>query len=405
MNHFEETVSEQGKKVKPAVADDIQTWAEIDRQAIADNVRGLKAIVGRDCDLMAVVKADGYGHGMIEVSRIALKNGATTLGVARVEEGVTLRQAGVTAPILVLGYIPLDCGTMLLDFDLTTTIGDVTQAMALSDVVAAAGKQARAHLKIDTGMGRLGLLAGDSDSGSVHPDSVEAVKIMAGLPGLQIEGVYTHFAAADSADKRDAQRQYALFQSFLEALQSAGCGQWKRHAANSAAIIDMPETHLDMVRAGISIYGLYPSAEVNRQQLSLIPAMTLKTRIIQLKQVPAGFSVSYGATYKTPRATTLAVVPIGYADGYSRKLSSCGRMLVDGKKAPIVGRVCMDLTILDVGHLVDTVSVGDEVVVFGYQPGPWGSAYLPVDDIAEQLKTINYEVVSTITERVPRIYI
>lgn len=383
--------------------DTTQVWAEIDLTAIAANVRALKSLIGPDCTLMAVVKANGYGHGMVEVAQTALANGAGALGVARVEEALTLRRQGVAAPVLVLGYTPPDYFSELLDFDIAAAICDYDQAVALSALAEADGRRIRSHINIDTGMGRLGIVAGSNDG--VNPDSLRDVCALGELSGLQLEGLYTHFATADEADKSAAEAQYSLFQSFLNALterdEAHAFDPWALtcHAANSAALIDMPETHLGMVRAGIAIYGLYPSAEVDRQKLALTPAMSLKTRIVQLKQVPAGFSVSYGATYKTCRPTTLAVVPAGYADGYSRHFSSSGHMLVAGQKVPVVGRVCMDLTVLDVGE-VPSVAVGDEVVIFGTQ----GDAHIPVDDLADQLGTINYEVVSTVTDRVPRIY-
>ncbi len=375
-----------------------QIWAEIDLQAIAANVNGLKALVGPKCDLMAVVKADGYGHGISEVSRVALKNGATALGVARPEEAVFLRQQGIMAPILILGYTPPESFADMLAFDISATIFSYEQAAALSAAAAGAGKRVRSHLKLDTGMGRLGITV--AGSRGIDPESIRISEALAALPGLQLEGVYTHFATADSESKSGAKTQFALFQEFIRVLKEDGLQNLTRHAANSAAVIDMPETHLDMVRCGIAIYGLYPSAAVDRRQLALKPAMTLKTRIIQVKQVPEGFPVSYGATYKTDCPTTLAVVPAGYADGYNRQFSSCGRMLVAGQRVPVVGRVCMDLTVLDVGQL-PSVSVGDEVVIFGAQ----GRERLDVADMAAQLGTISYEVISTITERVPRIYL
>jgi alanine racemase len=259
------------------------------------------------------------------------------------------------------------------------------------------------HLKVDTGMGRLGILPDGlrplSATGPEPASAVAEVKAMARLPGVVLEGIYTHFAAADSADKASARNQFKRFMDFVESLRAEGIDFALRHAANSAAIIDLPETHLDLVRAGIALYGLRPSDRVDLGRVSLKPAMTLKARIVHTKRVPAGFTVSYGSTFKTKSASVIATVPIGYADGYRRRLSNRGQMTVRGCRAPIAGRVCMDQTMLDVSHIPE-VTAGDEVVVFG----PPGDGVVTADDLATELKTINYEIVSTIMARVPRIY-
>ncbi|MEW6077632.1 MAG: alanine racemase [Thermodesulfobacteriota bacterium] len=369
-------------------------WAEIDLTAIARNVRSLKNFIGSDCRLMAVVKADGYGHGMGRVAKTALENGASALAVARIEEGIGLREMGVAAPILVLGYTPARLCRELIGHDLIQTVWSEDDARAFSREAAAAGRTLAVHFKVDTGMGRLGksLVSGET------AEAVREMRAVNDLPGISLQGVYTHFSSADEADKTGAAGQLALFSRLTEALPAAGLSSLLRHAANSAAIIDLPSSHLDMVRAGIAMYGLYPSAAVSRR-VSLEPAMALKTRVIQLKPVAAGTAVSYGATYITPRATVLAIVPIGYAEGYNRLLSSRGHMLVRGRRAPVVGRVCMDLTVLDVGG-IEGVRVEDEVVVFGRQ----GEEQITVDEIAAALNTINYEVVTAVTDRVPRVY-
>ncbi len=378
-------------------------WAEIDLKAIAQNVRALRRITNAGARLMAVVKANAYGHGVIEVARRALESGADVLGVARLNEGIELRKAGFDAPTLIFGYTPPALAKKLLEFDLTQTVWSYQTAAALSAAVSAS-KALKVHLKVDSGMGRLGLLpdccrlpALDANSTAKALGEVEAI---ASLAGLQLEGVYTHFAAADSADKSYAGKQFEMFTEFLDEIRKAGLDIPVCHAANSAAIIDMPETHLDMVRAGISIYGLYPSDEVERDRIALQPAMTLKSRVIHLKKVPAGFKVSYGMTHETSKPTTIASVPVGYADGFSRLLSSRGQMLVGGCRAPIVGRVCMDTTMLDVGHIPD-VDLEDEVVIFGRQQ----DASITADEIAASLNTINYEIVSSLTARVPRIFL
>lgn len=376
------------------------SWAEIDLSAIARNVRSLKALTGDNCRLMAVVKADGYGHGMCRVAATALENGASALGVDRVEEGVRLREYGLGAPILVMGYTPARFGGEIIANDLIQTVWSEDDARALSEGAAAAGATIPVHFKVDTGMGRLGKHIATADAPADLGEAVREAVAINDLPGISLEGIYTHFASADDSDKTYTRAQMDLFLRLVNQAEAAGLPSLLRHAANSAALIDLPATHLDLVRAGIAIYGLYPSAAVSRQRVSLQPAMTLKTRIVQLKRVPAGTRVSYGGDYTTPRPTTLAVVPMGYADGYNRRLSSRGHMLVSGKKAPVVGRVCMDLTVLDVGG-IEGVAVEDEVVVFGKQ----NEAQITADDIAAMLNTINYEIVCTLTDRVPRVYV
>lgn len=378
-------------------------WAEIDLKAIAHNVSELRRITQPESRLMAVVKANGYGHGAIEVAQCALQNGATTLGVARIEEGIRIREAGIQAPILIFGYTLPEQTADLLEHDLKPCIYTAASARQFSATAASLGKKIKVHLKVDTGMGRLGQLLQNfksDDSTAVNTDAIEETLTIAALDSLELEGICTHFATADSSDKTYAEKQLHLFINYLKRLHQAGLKPSIRHAANSAALIDMPQSHFDMVRPGIAIYGLYPSDDVQKKKISLKPAMTLKARIIHLKQVPAGFKVSYGSTYETQKPTTIATVPVGYADGLNRLLSSCGQMLVHGQRVPIIGRVCMDLTMLDVGG-IENVQIGDEVVVFGQQ----GNETLSVDEMASLLNTINYEIVSTITARVPRVYL
>ncbi len=372
-------------------------WAEIDLGAVGRNVRELKRITSPGAALMAVVKADAYGHGAVEVALAALAAGADCLGVARIDEGIQLRQAGLNGSILIFGDTPPKRASELIQWNLTQTVYRRDTAEKLSQYAETAGIPISIHLKIDTGMGRLGMLSISPDRDDT--ETLGAVENIRQLPGLIMEGIFTHFAAADSFDKTYSRLQFKRFTNLLDRLRRRGIDFPVRHCANSAGIIDLPETHLDMVRAGIAMYGLPPSDEVNVKKLSLTPAMSLKSRIIHLKQVPAGFRVSYGMTYETSAPTTIATVSIGYADGLNRLLSSRGYMLVKGRRAPIVGRVCMDLTMLDVGHIPE-VCMGDEAVVFGRQ----GKEVILVDEIAALLNTINYEVVSTITRRVPRFY-
>ena len=379
-------------------------WAEIDLSAIAHNVAELRRITRPAARLMAVVKANGYGHGAVEIARTALANGAEWLGVARLSEAVHLREAGIGAPILIFGYTPPAAAGRLVEYDLRQSVYSLATASAYSAAAAAQGKRIRVHLKVDTGMGRLGLvpaaLSGREAGRAAGREFTREAAEITRLPGLKVEGIFTHFAAADSADRSYAERQLALFLEVVSDLRAAGLEFALRHAANSAAVIQIPESHLDLVRPGIALYGLRPSAETDLSGISIQPAMTLKTRIIHLKSVPAGACISYGMTYRTPTPTVIATIPAGYADGYRRRFSSKGEMLVGGRRVPVVGRVCMDLTMLDVGALPG-VQLEDEVVIFGKQ----GNESISADDLAQALGTINYEMVCDITARVPRVYV
>ena len=379
------------------------TWAEINLDAYAHNIRELRRVTRPPARLMAVVKANGYGHGSVEVAREALQNGAQYLGIARINEAIPLREAGLEVPILIFGYTPPDLAPALIEYDLTQTVYSVSTASALSEQASRKGKKINVHLKVDSGMGRLGFLlaaTNDTPDDVAARNSVRTVETISRLSGLTVEGIFTHFATADSADKSYADLQLDRFMDFLNRLQKEGLEPPVRHTANSGALIDMPNSHLDMVRPGIATYGLHPSEEVNKSRVDLWPVMSVKSRVIHLKQVPPGFNISYGITFQTKKQTTIATVPVGYADGFNRLLSSRGHMLVHGQRVPIVGRVCMDLTMLDVGD-VSGVALEDEVVVFGEQ----GDEAVTADEIASHIDTINYEIVSTVTARVPRVYL
>ena len=366
------------------------TWAEINLSHLASNVREFRKFLPDAVKLLAVVKADAYGHGACEVAEVALQEGASMLGVASLEEGEALRQKGIKSPILILGCTDPRQNLSLLEMQLTPTVFSWEAASSFSQQAQARGKRAAIHVKIDTGMGRLGL--------ADPRNTIDFLERVAALPGIILEGVYTHFAAADEKDKSFTRRQLRLFNSILSACKERGIEVPLKHAANSAAALEFPETHLDMVRIGIGLYGCYPSREMNNQ-IKLLPVMSLKSRIIFLKKVSSGTPVSYGRTYFAPDDTTIATVPLGYGDGYNRLLSNKGFMLVQGRRVPIAGRVCMDHTMLDVGK-IPFVQQGDEVVAFGRQ----GQGELDVEEIAEQLGTISYEVLCNIGSRVPRVY-
>ena len=378
--------------------------AEIDLDAVAANTRELRRITRPEARLLVAVKANAYGHGLVAVARQALGSGADALGVARMPEALLLRDAGIDAPVLIFGFTPPSNVEALVRHDLIQTVYAPETAKAYAEGIGKTGGRLKVHLKVDTGMGRLGIMPDSrryvEPGMSVSDHAVREVLAIAGLKELTLEGIFTHFASSDSADKRFAEEQFGTFMAFLDQLKRSGIEFELRHAANSGAVIDMPHTHLDMVRAGVSLYGLYPSDEVDKSRIDLIPVMTLKARIIHLKKVPAGFPVSYGMTHRTPSPTVIATVPVGYADGFNRRLSNRGYMLVRGQKAPIVGRVCMDLTMIDVGHIAG-VAVEDEVVILGRQ----ANEAITADDLAGLLGTINYEITSAITARVPRVFL
>jgi len=375
-----------------------QLWADIDLAAIDHNLKALRKLTGPAVRMLAAVKANAYGHGLVPVARRVAASGADMLGVARIDEGIELRASGIEVPILIFGYTPPAATGELLKYSLTPTVSSHATADAMSTAAVAAGKRLAVHIKVDTGMGRIGLLPASLQPPG-GPDAAAVIERIVRLEGLIPEGIYTHFAASDSRDKTSASRQFARFMELLAVLAAKGVTFPLRHAANSGALIDMPETHLDMVRPGIAVYGLYPSDEIDKSRIRLIPAMALKAKIAQVKAVAAGFQVSYGSTYTTHRPTVIATVPVGYADGYRRLLSSRGVMLAGGRRVPVVGRVCMDLAMIDVGE-VPNVQAGDEVVVLGAQ----GDAFISADEMAGWLDTINYEVVSTVMARVPRVY-
>ncbi|MBS0014665.1 MAG: alanine racemase [Desulfobacterales bacterium] len=374
-------------------------WAEIDLAAIAQNIRNLRAGLTNNARLMAVVKANAYGHGAVAVARQALAAGAECLAVARLAEALELRYAGIFCPILIFGHTPPEMAGKLMDFDLIQTVYAYADARDLDRRARADSRTIRVHVKIDTGMGRLGVAGWPDSSRDACGDAAEEVAAICGLPGLNAEGVYTHFATADSPDPTGARRQLEMFLQILSALERRGITFSVRHAANSAAAINLPETHLDMVRPGISIYGCYPSREAEQSGVHLVPAMSLYARIVHLKTVGPGFAVSYGWTEQTREKTVIATVPIGYADGYDRHFSSRGQMSLRGFPVPVIGRVCMDHTMIDVGAVPDP-ACGEPVLVFGAR----GSQRLAVDHLAGVLGTIHYEILSRISGRIPRVY-
>ena len=367
------------------------TWVEIDLSAIGNNTRQVQALVGPQVHILASLKADAYGHGALKVARTVLHNGASMLGVATVSEATPLREAGISAPILVFGYVPLWQMREAVRLGLTITLYSIESARALSRSAQALQKTVNVHVKVDSGMGRLGIRAEQID------DILALLREIHSLPGLQLEGMFTHFAMADNADLTHAHMQLSRFQQVLQAVEAEQLRPPIIHAANSAAMLNLPEARFDMVRPGIALYGLDPSPDARLPE-GFRPALSFKTTVAQVKDIPAGEGISYGCTYVTEQPTRVAVLPVGYADGFRRGPTNWGTVLIHGQEAPILGRVCMDQCMVDVTTIPQT-RMGDEVVLIGQQ----GQAMLTAEQVAQRLGTINYEVVSEILARVPRV--
>ena len=367
-----------------------RVYAEINLDAIVKNVDNLMALTKENTGALAVVKADGYGHGDVAVAK-AVAQKVTGYAVATLDEAVNLRENGVKKPILVLGYVDPYEFDILVSYEITATVFDVETAQLLADAARVQKKQAHCHIKVDTGMRRIGL----------EPDEngIAIVKQITALKELSADGIFTHFAASDETDKTSAEHQFKLFTDFTGRLEKEGIHFTYRHCANSAAVIDMPQVDLDMVRLGIAMYGMYPSDEVKKEKVELFPALDLKSHITMVKEIPAGEKVSYGGTFTTTRTTKLATVSVGYGDGYPRALSSKGYVLVRGQKAPIVGRVCMDQMMVDVTD-IENVTRADIVTLIGKD----GDAEITVDEIAALAGTFNYEFVCDLGKRIPRSY-
>ncbi|MDK2918512.1 MAG: alanine racemase [Candidatus Petromonas sp.] len=366
-------------------------WAEINLDNLAHNIREVKRVVKPDILITAVIKADGYGHGAVQIGKTLLKNGADRFAVATLSEAIQLRKSYSDVPILILGYTPIESAEEVIKFNIIQTIYTYDQAEAFSKKAEKMSKIAKLHIKIDTGMSRLGM--------RVEDKTIAKIKKIADLPNVFVEGIFTHFAVADEEDKSFTHRQIERFNYICEGLQKQGVNIPIKHVSNSAAIIDLPEVNLDMVRAGIILYGLYPSNEVNKDSVKLKQVMSLKARISHVKELEEGRGVSYGLIYTTDKKTRIATLPIGYADGYTRMLTGKAEVLVKGKKVPVVGRICMDQCMIDVTGI--DVERGDEVVLFGSD----GENSISIDEVAKKLGTINYEVVCMISKRVPRVYV
>lgn len=365
-------------------------WLEINLDNYGHNIKLIKDLLYEDTLLTAVVKADAYGHGAVEISKKAMKSGADRLAVAILDEAEELRKSDLPEiPILILGWTPKEQYERLIKHNLIQTIYSYQNALALNEAAYKLGRKAKIHIKIDTGMSRIGIKP---------KQGFEFVKKVNGLSNIIIEGIYTHFSSADEADKEFTFQQFNLFKNLISRLEKNGINIPVKHVANSAATIDMPELQIDMVRAGIISYGLWPSKEVKRK-IDLKAVMSLKSRLAHVKIVEKGTPISYGRTYVTEKKSKVGTIPLGYADGYSRLLSSNFEVIVKGKRVPIVGRICMDQFMVDLSG-INSVKKGDIVTLLGEDNGE----IITADEMAEKLNTINYEIVSSFTKRLPRAY-
>lgn len=368
-----------------------RTWAEVNIDNIEHNYNEFRRLIPKG-KIMAVVKANAYGHGAVSIAKTLIDAGADYLAVASLDEALELRNSLITAPILVLNHVFPTKNTQIVEFDLTQTIYNYDCAKSLSEVATSLGKTAKVHVKVDTGMTRVG----------IHwEEAKNVISRISKLPNIIIEGLFTHFASADETDKKYTNLQFDRFMDVVEDLIKEGINIPLKHVCNSAASIQYPHMHLDMIRPGVSLYGLYPSDEVNTKILDLRPAMAFKTQIIRINDVKDGIGLSYGRIFTTKRNSKIITVPVGYADGYTRMLTGKARVLVNGQLAPVVGKICMDQCMVDVTDIKGDINLWDEVVLFGEQ----GGRNILADDLGNLIGTINYEIVCMVARRVPRFYL
>ena len=371
----------------------IRVGAYIHMDAIKYNLEQVRKRVGPGPKVLAVIKADGYGHGAVEIAHMCDKYDlAQYYAVAILEEAIELRENGITKPILILGYTSPSCDDDLVKYEITQTVYTYDMAKQLSDAAVRLGKTAKIHVALDTGMGRIGF--------QDEEESIQTIKEISKLPNIDLEGMFTHFARADELDKTSANQQIAIYTKIADRLSKEGVEIPIKHVCNSAGLMDFDGIHFDMVRSGIITYGLYPSEEVDKSRLEIRPAMEVKTHIVHIKTLPAGRGISYGSTFVTTKDTKVATIPVGYADGYPRSLSSKGRVIINGCYAPILGRVCMDQFMVDITDIPD-VKLENEVTLIGKN----GDKELTVEEVANLAGSFNYEFVCDVSKRVPRIYV
>ena len=369
------------------------SFVEVDLGAIASNTRAIRQMIGDDRLLMAVVKADAYGHGVIPVSERVLANGADWLGVALPQEALALREAGVSAPILVLGYSDPDAYRLLIEAGVRMTVYSFAQGEAMALAAREEGARATVHYKIDTGMGRIGFLPGD--------EALKEIKALAGKSELVSEGCFTHFARADDEDDTSWRGQMRVFDEFLSRLAGEGVAFSMTHCANTAAGLRDPSSIMSMYRTGIGVYGIYPSENTRAwSSIELTPALSWKSVLSHVKWIKKGDGVSYGHIWRAAKDTLVGTVPVGYADGYRRELENKGYILVKGKRAPVIGRICMDMFMVDLSG-APQAKAGDEVILLGRQ----GDEEISADSLADMTGTISYEIICSIGHRIPRHYV
>lgn len=369
-------------------------WAEINLTNLDYNIKSIKAKVGADKDLIGVIKADAYGHGSVMCANVLRENGVKTFAIATLQEAVTLREAGAKEDIIMLGLTPDMYADTIVEYDITPVVCDATNAKAISDAAAKAGKIVSGLIAVDTGMGRIGYLADEIET------AIFDIKKIAMLPNFKIKGMFSHMSTADAYDKTYSHQQEEKYNKFYEALVQAGIDIPMRTLANSASIMELPTIHFDAVRPGIILYGCYPSNEVDKNQLSIKPVMSVKANIVHLKDVPENFSVGYGRKYISTKPAKIATIALGYADGYPRPYSAQAKVIVNGVVCPIAGNICMDQCMIDVSEVPD-VKVGDEVIVMGTD----GVNTILADDIADATGTINYEICCAFGQRLPKVYV
>lgn len=366
--------------------------AEIDLDAILHNMEQMHCLVASGTKLMAVLKTDGYGHGAIPIARELEKvDYVYGYAVAAEEEALALRADGVKKPVLILGYTFPEQYETLLQAQITQTIFTLKAARQLSEAAGRLRVTAHIHIKLDTGMGRVGFL--------VSEKSADEIAQIAALPHIMIEGMFTHFAKADEADKTSANKQLSQFLHMADMLDARGVHIPLLHCSNSAGILDLPQANLDIVRAGITLYGLHPSEEVHLERMDMRPALSLKSQVVHVKTLPAGYGISYGATYVTSDVRRIATIPVGYGDGYARSLSNQGEVLIRGRRVPICGRVCMDQFMVDVTD-IPGVCVGDTVTLIGTD----GAEHITLEELGERSGRFNYEFACDLGKRIPRVF-
>lgn len=375
-----------------------RTWAEVSLDAIKHNFNEIKRKIDGRAKLCCVIKADGYGHGAVELAKLYEQLGADFFAVSNIDEGIEIREAGAKIPIMTLGFTPASEAQKLAKYNISQAVYSLEYAKMLSEGCCEQGVVCKIHIKIDTGMSRIGFMCQEFPRDDY---SIEEIKTACSLKNLELEGMFTHFCVSDEAEdgKEFTEKQYSCFNYVRDKLTEAGIDIKICHCSNSGAIEDYEHTYCDMVRAGIILYGLAPSSKI-KNNLNLIPAMTLKSTVAYVKSLKKGSDISYGRTFTAQKDMKIATVPIGYADGYIRQNAKDGYMFINGKKAKIVGRICMDQTMIDVTD-IDDVKIGDEVVIFGSGKNGEPTA----DDLANNTDTINYEVVCLVGKRVPRLYI